>query len=100
MYDDIVRMLIEVRHAFDLRNNLISLGVLAYATYQCIFQGGVMKVMKGILVTMKDKVFGNLYKHEGRTKIDHARIRSKGSSESTRLWINAWVIRVTKGWRY
>lgn len=65
----------------ELRRNLIYLGVLASIGYKCIVQGGFMKVMKGIWVVMKAKRFWNLYKHEGRTKIGHAIVASKGASD-------------------
>jgi hypothetical protein len=67
MHDGFVRTLTDVRHVPELRNNLISLGVLYSVGYRCTTQGGVLKVSKGILVVMKAKRIGNLYQLEGRT---------------------------------
>ena len=67
MYDGIVRTLTDVRHVPELRKNLISMGVLDNTGYKFAVQSGVMKISKGILVVMKEKRVGNLYKLEGRT---------------------------------
>ena len=53
MFDNIVRIIIEVRHAPKLKNNFISLGVLDSNGYKYIGQGGALKVSKGSLVVMK-----------------------------------------------
>jgi hypothetical protein len=86
MYDGYVKTLTDVRHVLELRKNLISLGVLDIGGYKCIVQGGVMKVYKGILLVMKDKMIDNIYLLEGRTKSDHATTVSQNASDSTRLW--------------
>jgi hypothetical protein len=54
-----------VRHVSDLWKNQISFGVLDTRGYKSIFQGGVMKVYKGILLVMKAKKVGNLFMLEG-----------------------------------
>ena len=61
MYDGIVRMLVEVRHVPNLKKNLISLGALDSDGYKFSAEGGVMKVVKGALVLMRDNRVGNLY---------------------------------------
>lgn len=86
MFDGTVRTLSDVRHVPDLRNNLISMGVLDSCGYKGIVQGGVLKISKGILNVMKANEVGNLYKLEGRTKIDQAGVASEDVGESTRLW--------------
>ena len=45
-----------------------------------------MKISKGILVFMKENGVGNLYKLEGRTKIDQATVASVDAADFTRLW--------------
>jgi hypothetical protein len=50
-----------VRHVPDLWKNQFSFGVLDTRGYKSIFQGGVMKVYKGILLVMKAKKVGNLF---------------------------------------
>jgi hypothetical protein len=86
MFDGTVKILIDVRHVPELRKNLISLGVLDTGGYKSIFQVGIMKVYKGILLVMKAKKVGNLFLLEGRTESDHATTRSKNDSDSIRLW--------------
>ena len=85
MYDGIVRTLTDVRHVPELRKNLISMGVLDDVGYKFAVQGGVMKISKGILVVMKANRVGNLYKLEGRTKIDQAMVASVGAADFTSL---------------
>jgi hypothetical protein len=86
MYDITIRTLTDVRHVPELRNNLISLGVLDSSGYKCTVQGGVLKVFKGILVVMKAKRSRNLYHLEGSTEINQATVVSEGASDSTHLW--------------
>jgi hypothetical protein len=69
MFDGTFKILIDVRHVLQLRNNLISLGVLDTGGYKSIVQGGVMKFYKGeILLVMKAKKVGNMFLLEGRTE--------------------------------
>jgi hypothetical protein len=86
MFDGTVKILNDVRHVPDLRKNLISLGVLDTGGYKSIFQGGVMKVYKGILLVMKAKKVGNLFRLEGRIESDHATIVSENDSDYVQLW--------------
>jgi hypothetical protein len=86
MFDGSVKILTDVRHVPELRNNLISLGVLENGGYKIIVQGVVMKVYKGILLVMKAKKVGNLFLLEGRTKSDHARVVSENDSDFVRRW--------------
>ena len=62
MYDGTVRTLTKVKHVPKLRMNLIYMLVLNYIGYKFAIQVGFMKVSKGILVFMKEKRIGNLYK--------------------------------------
>jgi hypothetical protein len=86
MFDGSVKILTDVRHVPDLRKNLISLGVLDIGGYKSIFQGGFMKVYKGILLVLKAKKVGNLFLLEGRTKLDHATMVSENDNDSIQLW--------------
>jgi hypothetical protein len=85
MHDGSVRTLTDVRHVPELRNNLVSLGVLDFAGYRCTTQGGALKVSKGILVVMKAKRIGNLYHLEGRTKVNQAVVAYEDTSDSVLL---------------
>ena len=82
MFDGTVKILTNVRHVPQLRNNLISLGVLDTRGYKSIVQGGVMKVYKGILLVMKVKKVGNLFLLEERTESNHATRVSENDSDS------------------
>ena len=53
MFDRVVRVLSNVRHVPDLRNNLISLGVLDDLGYSYSSKGGIVKITKGALMVMK-----------------------------------------------
>jgi hypothetical protein len=81
MFDGTVKILIDVRHVPELRKNLISLGVLNTRGYKSIFEGGVMKVYKGIQLVMKSKKVGSMFLLEGRTKSDHATMVSEKDND-------------------
>ena len=53
MFDRIVRMLVDVKHAPDLKRNLIPLNTLDSKGYKYIGEGGELKIIKGALVVMK-----------------------------------------------
>jgi hypothetical protein len=57
------------------------LGVLDTGGYKSIFQGGVMKVYKGILLVMKAKKVGNMFLLEERTESNHVTRVSKNESD-------------------
>jgi hypothetical protein len=86
MFDATVKILTDVRHVPELRKNLIYLVVLDTGGYKSIFQGGVMKVYKGILLVMKTKKVGNLFLLEGTTESDHATTVSEKDSDSVQMW--------------
>jgi hypothetical protein len=86
MFDGTVKILTEVRHVAEIRNNLISLGVLDTGGYKSIVQGGVMKVYKIILLFMKAKKVGSLFLLEGRTETDHVTMISENDNDYFRLW--------------
>ena len=44
IFDEVVRVLSNVRHILDLRKNLISLGVLDDLGYSYTSKGGIMKI--------------------------------------------------------
>eukprot|EP00253_Pinus_taeda_P011137 PITA_11137 len=86
MFAETTKILTDVRHAPELRKNLISLGALDTNGYKTVIQGGVMKIYKGILLVMKPKKVGNIFQLEGRTESDHVSTVSKNDSSSIRLW--------------
>jgi hypothetical protein len=53
MFDDVVRMLCDVRHIPEVEKNLISLDTLDSNGYGYKSEGEVMKVTKGVMVVMK-----------------------------------------------
>ena len=53
MFDGVIRTLCDVRHVFDLRKNLISLGTLDSNGFNYKYSNEVMKVRKGVLTLMK-----------------------------------------------
>lgn len=61
MYDGIVRTLTKVRYVVDIKRNFISLGILDYVDNKYKGQGGVLKVSKGVLIVMKEKIWKYLY---------------------------------------
>ena len=85
MFDGTVKILTDVRHVPELRNNIISLGVLDTGGYKSIVQGGVMKVYKEILLVVKVKNVGNMFLLEGRTESDHATMVFKNDNDYVRL---------------
>ncbi|KAK3025295.1 hypothetical protein RJ639_044097 [Escallonia herrerae] len=54
MHDGIVRTLTDVRHVPEVRKNLISLGTLDSNGCSYRAAGGVMRIVKGALVVMKE----------------------------------------------
>ncbi|GLJ48423.1 hypothetical protein SUGI_1022100 [Cryptomeria japonica] len=83
MFDGVVKMLVEVRHILELKNNLVSLRFLDSSGYNFSCQGGVLRVSNGSLVIMEATKVGNLYRLEGNTKINEVGVVS---NESTHLW--------------
>jgi hypothetical protein len=67
MFDEIVKILTNVRYVPDLKKNLISLGTLDSLGYGYSAKDGVIKITKGAMVIMKGKKIGNLYKLLGDT---------------------------------
>jgi len=86
MYDNTIRTLIDVRHVPELRNKLISLGVLDSNGYKFTSQNGVLKVSKGALVVMKAEKVGNLYRLKRSTWVSEAATVSKKEEEGTCRW--------------
>ena len=61
MYDEVVRTLTDVRHIPTLKRDLLSLGALDSNDCKFVGEGGVLKVTRGSLVMMKEKINKNLY---------------------------------------
>lgn len=86
MYDGTIRTLTNVRHVLELKNNLISLGVLDSEGYKFIGQGGALRVSKDALVVMKAENIGNLYRLKGSTQVNEVVTISEEVGEDTCLW--------------
>lgn len=89
MFDGVVRTLGNVKHAPDLKRNLISLGTLDSKGYKYTGEGGVLKVSKGALIVMKgQRKTANLYVLQGTTVIGDAAVVSNTLSDDdvTKLW--------------
>lgn len=88
MFDGVVRTLSDVRHIPDLKKNLISLGTLDGKGYKYTGEGGVLKISKGALVSMKGtRQAGKLYVLLGSTVIGDADVVSSLSdADVTKLW--------------
>ena len=82
----IIRTLTNVRNVPELKKKLISLGVLDYGGHKFTGQGRELQVFKGILMIMKARKVGNLYKLEGKTKTSIVVVVSKKASAPTCLW--------------
>ena len=55
MYDDIVCTIQDIRHVKGLKKNLLSLGQLDSTGFKTHVDNGIIKVVKGMLVVMKEK---------------------------------------------
>ena len=77
MFDRVIITLIDVRHLFELKTNLISLGVLESCGHKFTGLSGVLKVSKGALVVMKAQKTRNLYKLVGRTQVNDTTLESE-----------------------
>ncbi|KAK3016566.1 hypothetical protein RJ639_005827 [Escallonia herrerae] len=88
MHDGIVRTLTDIRHVLELRKNLISLGTFDSNGCRYRAAGGVMRIMKGVLVVMKGLKQNNLYLLQGSTVTGAASTSSSSDidSDTTMLW--------------
>ncbi|KAK3017138.1 hypothetical protein RJ639_006140 [Escallonia herrerae] len=88
MHDSIVRTLTDVRHVPELRKNLIPLGMLESNGCSYWIVGGVMRIMKGVLIVMKGLKQNSLYLLQGSTVTGVAAIASSSDidSNTTKLW--------------
>lgn len=62
-----MRTITEVHHVPDLKNNFITLGTLDKRGYKYMRKGEIIKVTKGSLVLLKDKLEDGLYTFAERT---------------------------------
>lgn len=87
LHDGSIRVLTDVRYIPDLKKNLISLGTFDAKGYSIIIKGGVLKVVRGALITMKGTRKGNLYFLDGSTVTGRAAVsKSSDDSDESRLW--------------
>jgi len=85
MHDGILRTLKNVRHAPDLKKNLISLGILDSLGYEYLGEGGVIWVKKGSLVVMEGNKVDDLYILQGSMAIDSADVSSSDNFKLSAL---------------
>jgi hypothetical protein len=86
MFDGVVRILCNVRHIPDLRNNLILLGTLNRNGFIFKYEGGVLKVSKDVMIIMKgQRLPRNNYRLPGTIIVDEAAV-IKSELDNTNLW--------------
>ncbi|KAG8472196.1 hypothetical protein CXB51_036507 [Gossypium anomalum] len=89
MFDGVVRTLSDVRHAPELKRNLISLNTLDSKGYRYTAESGVLKISKGSLIVMKgQRKTPKLYVLQGSTVTGDAAVASSSLSDDniTKLW--------------
>ncbi|KAK2973990.1 hypothetical protein RJ640_022713 [Escallonia rubra] len=89
MHDGIVRTLTDVRNVPELRKILISLGTLDSNSCSYWAADGVMRIMKGALVVMKELKQNSLYFLQGSTitiAVAAAASSSNIDYDATKLW--------------
>ena len=87
MFDEVVRVLSNVKYVLDLRKNLILLGLLDDLSYSYSSNGGIMKITKGALMVMKGQKVSTLYKLIGNTVVGRVAITipMESSTNDTKL---------------
>nr|KYP40581.1 Retrovirus-related Pol polyprotein from transposon TNT 1-94 [Cajanus cajan] len=88
MHDGVIRTLTEVRHVPDLKNNLISVGVLDSKSFKCNVKNGVMEIKRGSTLVMRGFKKGNLYMLQGSTSSisESISVAEKNIPDLTYLW--------------
>ena len=88
MFDGVVRVLSNVKHVPNLRNNLISLGVLDDLRYSYSSNGGIKNITKGVSMVMKGQKVSMLYRLIGNTVVRRVAVATpvKSSTDDTKLW--------------
>jgi hypothetical protein len=88
MFDEIVKILTNVKYVPNLKKNLISLGTLDSLGYGYSAKNGVMKITKAIMVIIKGNKIGNLYKLLGDTITSGAVVSTSEevNDDNTVLW--------------
>jgi len=85
MFDGMVRKLKEVRYVPQLKRNLISVGALKTLDFEVSIRYGVLKMIKGSMVTLKGVHRNNLYYLKGSTFRDVVVTSTYSDDDSTRL---------------
>ena len=88
MFDEVVRVLSNVRHVPDLRRNLISLRVLVNLGHSYSSKGGIMKITKSFFMVMKEQKVSMLYRLIGNTVVGRVVVTTpvESSTNDTKLW--------------
>ncbi|GFZ02006.1 hypothetical protein Acr_15g0006150 [Actinidia rufa] len=101
IFSGTVKVLTNVRYVPDLKKNLISLENFDSKGYKIILEGGVLKVVRGALVVLKDTHRGNLYFLDRSTVIGRVALSNSSDKSDTLWYICDWGIlekRLCKLW--
>ena len=75
MFDDFIRILCDVKHVPDIRNNLILWGALDSGKFSFKSESEIIKVSKGVMIVMKgQKLAMTIYRLLGTTIIGGAAV--------------------------
>ena len=86
LIDGVTRTLQGVRHVPELRRNLISLGMLNKQGFVCKDEGGVLKITKGSMVSMRGKLENGLYLLAGNVQKGVVATMTEGTDSHASLW--------------
>ncbi|KAH9707327.1 Integrase catalytic domain-containing protein [Citrus sinensis] len=87
MFDGTIRTIGEVRHVNGLKKNLLSLGQIDNHGCKTHGENGIMKIVKGALVLMKEEKIGaNLFMLKGETLQEADACVTSNGEESTMMW--------------
>lgn len=74
MHDGIIRMLSNVNHVFDLKNNLIFLGILDSNGSKIVIESNNLKLSRGDIILMRGQKVSSLYILQGTIESGSATI--------------------------
>jgi len=85
MFDGMVRELKDVRYVPQLKKNLISVGALKALRLEISIRDGVLKMVKGSMVILKDVQRNNFYYLKGSTVIGQVVTSKNSDNDCTQL---------------
>ena len=87
MFNGTIRTIGEVRHVNDLKKNILSLGQMDSHGYKIHVENGIMKIVKGELVLMKEeKIVANLFILKEETLQEADTCVASNREKSTMMW--------------